>query len=61
MRLNKEQLSVLRGAHSRNVMPWSKYYWPESTVVYIFGDGLSKCVCVEYTIIIIAPITNSKI
>lgn len=62
MRLNEEQLLVLRGATARNIMPWSKYYWPSSTVVYTFGDGLSKCVCivcVDYKIII-SPKINSK-
>lgn len=60
MGLNKEQMMILKGVGTRNALPWSKYYWPHATVVYIYGKGLSKCVAIQYKVIIIAK-PNSKI
>lgn len=44
MRLSSVQLNYLHGNKIfRNVLPWSDYYWPNSTLVYSIGKGLSKC------------------
>ncbi|XP_030383798.1 zinc metalloproteinase nas-13 [Scaptodrosophila lebanonensis] len=43
MRLSAQQWKALRSQHSaRNAMPWSIYYWPQSTLVYSIASGFSK-------------------
>jgi len=43
MRLSSAQINYLKGKKiNRNVLIWSDYYWPNSTLVYSVGQGLCK-------------------
>lgn len=45
MQLTINQLNYLKGnIKSRNALTWSQYYWPNSTLVYSIGKGISKFV-----------------
>ncbi|XP_034472075.1 seminal metalloprotease 1 [Drosophila innubila] len=42
MRLSSVQLNYLQGKKLyRNVLTWSDYYWPNSTLVYSVGKGMT--------------------
>lgn len=53
MEISEEQMNIMMNFGTRNAWAWSKYYWPNSTLVYKIARGFRKCVCVDIILIYI--------